>query len=75
MRPQGWWLQALAGAHPQEGTPLRSWLKPERDMMSVISCQDLPSPETLQLVCLSPCPLREGRVLVTQAGQRGRLLP
>ena len=75
VRPQGQRLQALAGAHPQEGAPHRSRLKPERDAVSVFSCWDLPSPEALQLVCLSPCPLREGRVLVTQAGQHGRLPP
>ena len=68
MRPQGRWLWGLAGAHPQEGAPRRSQLKPEREAVSVISCQDTPSPESLQLACLSPCPLRERRVLVTQAG-------
>ena len=72
-RPQGRQLWGLVGAHPQEGAPRRSRLKPEREVVSVISCQDIPSPESLQLACLSPCPLREGRVLVTQAGRCGRL--
>lgn len=41
MRPQGWWLQALAGAHPQEGAPLRSWLS------HLVFCPQAPGPWTL----------------------------